>query len=138
MIKQRVLIENNEIRRIGNDYEIDQHDFLNQSLIRLDLPGGLYGEEARFLMYKDGQVVLDSDLKNKTLRAEKMQLIRSMRDTALTKLDHDIFKAEDSGSDASELRKKRQQLRDMTDQFKDSQGNPLPSLDTVNIEDLKL
>jgi hypothetical protein len=82
--------------------------------------------------------VLDSDLKNKTLRAEKMQLIRSMRDTALTKLDHDIFKAEDSGSDASELRSKRQKLRDMTDQFKDSQGNPLPSLDTVNIEDLKL
>jgi hypothetical protein len=138
MIAQKVLIKDEKILEVGPDYKIDQHDFLDNSYVRVFLPKELYMEEARFLKYENGKIVLDKALKRDTLRAEKMQLIRSMRDAALTKLDHDIFKAEDSGGDTSELRSKRQKLRDMTDQFKDSQGNPSSSLDTVNIEDLKL
>jgi hypothetical protein len=136
MIKQKVLIDNNEIKRVGNDYEIDQQDFLNQSLLRLDLPQELYGEEQRFLKYEDGQIVLDQALKTETLREEKLSVIRRLRDSKLLKADHAIFKADDVGQPTTELRAYRAQLRDFTEQFKDENGDPSPLLDDTIVEEL--
>lgn len=136
MIKQKALVKDNEIIRIGNDYEIDQHDYLNQSLIRIDLPQELYGEEQRFLAFVDGQISLQAELKQSTLRVEKLQNIRSIRDQKLMQADHAIFKAEDNNQDASALRAHRAQLRDFTEQFKDENGNPSEVLDSVVVEEL--
>jgi len=136
MIKQKVWIQNNEIIRVGNDYEIDQQDYLNQSLIRIDLPQELYGEEQRFLAFVDGQISLQAELKQSTLRAEKLQNIRSIRDQKLMQADHAIFKAEDNNQDASALRAHREQLRNFTEQFKDENGNPSEVLDSVVVEQL--
>jgi hypothetical protein len=137
MIKQKVLIQNNEIIRIGNDYEIDQHDYLNQSFIRINLPQELYGEEQRFLAFVDGQIVLQAELKQSTLRVEKLQNIRSIRDQKLMQADHAIFKAEDNNQDASALRAHRTQLRDFTEQFKDENGNPSPILDDIIVDEIQ-
>jgi hypothetical protein len=136
MIKQKALVKDNQIIRIGNDYEIDQHDYLNQSLIRIDLPQELYGEEQRFLAFVDGQISLQAELKQSTLRAEKLQNIRSIRDQKLMQADHAIFKAEDNNQDASALRAYRAQLRNFTEQFKDENGNPSEVLDSVVVEQL--
>jgi hypothetical protein len=137
MIKQKVLIENNQIVRIGNDYEIDQHDYLNQSLIRIDLPQELYNEETRFLSYIDGQIVLQVELKQTKLRSEKLDLIRYLRDQRLMQADHAIFKAEDNNQDASALRAYRAQLRDFTEQFKDENGNPSSILDDIIVDEIQ-
>ena len=136
MIKQKVLIDNNEIKRVGNDYEIDQQDFLNQSLLRLDLPQELYGEEQRFLKYKNGQISLDQSLKIETLRAEKLSSIRKIRDSKLVEADHAIFKAEDAGQSSTALRAHRAQLRDFTQQFKDENGDPSSDLDQVVVSEI--
>ena len=136
MIKQKVLIENNEIKRIGNDYEIDQHDFLNHSLIRMDLPQELYGEDQIFLKYENGHILLDQSLKEKTLRAKKLSIIRAIRDSKLVEADHAIFKAEDAGQSSTALRAYRAQLRDFTQQFKDENGNPSSNLDEVIVSEI--
>ena len=136
MIKQKVLIDNNEIKRVGNDYEIDQQDFLNQSLLRLDLPQELYGEEQRFLKYENGQISLDQSLKIETLRAEKLSSIRKIRDSKLVEADHAIFKAEDAGQSSTALRAHRAQLRDFTQQFKDENGDPSSDLDQVVVSEI--
>jgi hypothetical protein len=136
MIKQKVLIDNNEIKRVGNDYEIDQQDFLNQSLLRLDLPLELYGEEARFLKYENNEIVLDQALKVSSLRAEKLANIRAIRDSKLVEADHAIFKAEDAGQSSTALRAHRAQLRDFTQQFKDENGDPSSDLDQVVVSEI--
>jgi hypothetical protein len=136
MIKQKVLIDNNEIKRVGNDYEIDQQDFLNQSLLRLDLPLELYGEEARFLKYENNEIVLDQALKVSSLRAEKLASIRDIRDSKLVEADHAIFKAEDAGQSSTALRALRAQLRDFTQQFKDENGDPSSDLDQVVVSEI--
>jgi hypothetical protein len=136
MIKQKVLIDNNEIKRVGNDYEIDQQDFLNQSLLRLDLPQELYGEEARFLKYENNEIVLDQALKVSSLRAEKLASIRAIRDSKLVEADHAIFKAEDAGQSSTALRAHRAQLRDFTQQFKDENGDPSSDLDQVVVSEI--
>jgi hypothetical protein len=136
MIKQKVLIDNNEIKRVGNDYEIDQQDFLNQSLLRLDLPLELYGEEARFLKYENNEIVLDQALKVSSLRAEKLASIRAIRDSKLVEADHAIFKAEDAGQSSTALRAHRAQLRDFTQQFKDENGDPSSDLDQVVVSEI--
>jgi hypothetical protein len=136
MIKQKVLIDNNEIKRVGNDYEIDQQDFLNQSLLRLDLPQELYGEEARFLKYENNEIVLDQALKVSSLRAEKLSSIRAIRDSKLVEADHAIFKAEDAGQSSTALRAHRAQLRDFTQQFKDENGDPNDLLDNIEVSEL--
>lgn len=138
MLAQKVLIKDNEIIKVAEDFVVDQYNYLDNSYIRIFLPKELYGEEQRFLVYKDGKISLDAQLKMLTLRAEKLQMIRAMRDAALTKLDHDIFKAEDLGQDAVDLRKKRQELRDMTEKFKDKDGKPAAFLDNVDLKDIKL
>jgi hypothetical protein len=136
MIKQKVLIENNQVKRVGNDYEIDQQDFLNQSLLRLDLPLELYGEEARFLKYENNEIVLDQELKVSTLRAEKLSSIRAIRDSKLVEADHAIFKAEDAGQSSASIRAYRAQLRDFTQQFKDENGDPSSDLDQVVVSEI--
>lgn len=138
MLAQKVLIKDNEIIKVAEDFVVDQYNYLDNSYIRIFLPKELHGEEQRFLVYKDGKISLDAQLKMLTLRAEKLQMIRAMRDAALTKLDHDIFKAEDLGQDAVDLRKKRQELRDMTEKFKDKDGKPAAFLDNVDLKDIKL
>jgi hypothetical protein len=136
MIKQKVLIDNGIIERIGNDYEIDQHDYLNQNLVRIDLPVDLYGEEQRFLKYENGQISLDQSLKIETLRAEKLSSIRKIRDSKLVEADHAIFKAEDAGQSSASIRAYRAQLRDFTQQFKDENGNPSSNLDEVIVSEI--
>jgi hypothetical protein len=136
MIKQKVLIKNNIIQIVGNDYEIDQHDYLDMSLIRVDLPSDLYEEEQRFLKYENNEIVLDQELKTSTIRAEKLSSIRAIRDSKLVEADHAIFKAEDAGQSSASIRAYRAQLRDFTQQFKDENGNPSSNLDEVIVSEI--
>jgi hypothetical protein len=136
MIKQKVLIKNNIIQIVGNDYEIDQHDYLDMSLIRVDLPSDLYEEEQRFLKYENNEIVLDQELKTSTIRAEKLSSIRAIRDSKLVEADHAIFKAEDAGQSSASIRAYRAQLRDFTQQFKDENGDPSSDLDQVVVSEI--
>jgi hypothetical protein len=136
MIQQKVLIKDGIAIMVGNDYEIDQYEMFDVSYLRPNLPQELYGEEARFLSYVSGEIILNTELKQSTLRLEKISHIRYIRDQKLKEADHLIFKAEDTGQDTISLRLYRAQLRDFTDQFKDENGDPSPLLDDTIVEEL--
>ena len=64
-------------------------------------------------------------------RGDKLDAIRDYRQSLLDTADKEIFKLEDASGDASSWRTYRQALRDITDSYKDVNGDPTSALDAV-------
>jgi len=64
----------------------------------------------------------------------KLGKFRAYRNSLLTVADHEIFKLEDSLSDTTAWRAYRQSLREVTDAYKDANGDAIGSVESLEIE----
>lgn len=67
------------------------------------------------------------------LRENKINQLRAKRARLLSELDIKINIAEDNGEDTSDLRQKRKELRDITEQFKKVDGSWKVAVDSLDV-----
>lgn len=67
-------------------------------------------------------------------RESKLSKLRDKRNSLLTEADHEVNKKEDASEDASALRAYRQSLRDVTDAYKDENGDASSAVDALDVD----
>jgi len=137
MIQQKALILNGQIIKIGNDYEIDQFEEFNTEYLRVNIDYSLKDEDVSYLQYKNKKVSINQDLKSKIKRKEKLEKIRQVRNSKLSEADVLILKAEDNNQSTEAIRSYRVALRNITENFKDENGEPKENLDLIDLENFE-